>query len=97
VLLEALSYQLPVVSTDTEGPNDFLRDGENALVVPKGDASALAQGLRRLLRDHALADRLAVAGMYMVRERFVVGPFSRNLSTALEELLCQTSSFSRAA
>jgi glycosyltransferase involved in cell wall biosynthesis len=58
---EALSAGLAVVSTATGGAAELVRDGQNALVVPPGDAQALAGALRRLIVDPALRVRLGAA------------------------------------
>jgi glycosyltransferase involved in cell wall biosynthesis len=57
--VEALSVGTPVVSTAVGGVPEVVRDGENGLLVPAGDASALAAALQRMLDDDALRDRLA--------------------------------------
>jgi glycosyltransferase involved in cell wall biosynthesis len=57
--VEALSVGTPVVSTAVGGVPEVVRDGENGLLVPAGDVSALAAALRRILDDDALRDRLA--------------------------------------
>lgn len=57
-LIEALAAGCAILSTDCPGNDEVLRDGENSLVVPVGDPSALASALRRLLRDPELRDRL---------------------------------------
>jgi glycosyltransferase involved in cell wall biosynthesis len=58
---EAMAAGRPLVASDLPSSREFLRDGHNALLVPPGDASALAAALRRLLEDGALAERLGRA------------------------------------
>src|SRR5215213_709593 len=68
-LLEAMSCGLPVVVTDSApGPLELVDDGRTGLVVPGGDALALAGALRRLARDEALRRRLGEAARERVRE-----------------------------
>lgn len=63
VLVEAMSYGLPVISTDCEtGPRELLSDGANALLVPPGDPAALAQALMRAIASPALRTELGHAG-----------------------------------
>jgi glycosyltransferase involved in cell wall biosynthesis len=50
---EALRAGLAVVCTDTLGPEEAVDHGRNGLVVPAGDAAALAAALTRLVRDPA--------------------------------------------
>src|SRR4051794_386085 len=54
VPLEAMSVGRPVVATGTGGSAEYLRDGENALLVAPGDAGALAAAVRRLAADPPL-------------------------------------------
>lgn len=56
---EAMAAGRPMVISDLPSSREFLRDGENALLVPPGDPNALAGALRRLLEDPNLAERLA--------------------------------------
>lgn len=61
-LVEAMAAGTPVVATDIPGYREVATDEVNALLVPPGDAGALAQALVHVLQDHVLADRLAAAG-----------------------------------
>jgi glycosyltransferase involved in cell wall biosynthesis len=60
-LVEALAVGTPVVATAVGGVGEIVHDGENGLLVPSGDADALAAAVRRLLDDSALRERLAAA------------------------------------
>lgn len=55
---EALGAGLVVISGDNPGPVEVVRDGINGLVVPRGDAAALAAAMRSLVLDPALLERL---------------------------------------
>ncbi|HEX2205773.1 MAG TPA: glycosyltransferase family 4 protein, partial [Longimicrobium sp.] len=61
-VLEAMACGLCVVSTEVGGIPYLLDDGGDALLVPPGDAEAMAAAVLRLLRDPALAGRLSRAG-----------------------------------
>lgn len=58
-VLEAMATGLCVVSTNVGGLPHLLTDGADALLVPAGDTDALADAVRRVLRDPALAERLS--------------------------------------
>lgn len=62
VLAEANACGRPVVGSRVGGIPSFVEDGVNGLLVPPGDAPALAQALARVLEDRALAQRLGRAG-----------------------------------
>ncbi len=53
---EAMSMARAIVSTDVGDVRRFLRDGEDGLVVPVRDATALAAGVERLLKDGVLRE-----------------------------------------
>lgn len=60
--LVAVEFQhagIPVVASRTGGIPEVLRDGENGILVPAGDACALAAAMDRLVRDPRLRDALA--------------------------------------
>lgn len=60
--VEAMVAAAPVVASRSGGLADIVRDGETGLLVPPGDARALAEALARLLDDAALRGRMGQAG-----------------------------------
>lgn len=62
-VFQALACGTPVITSDTPAARELLQDGESALLVPPGDAEALAAALRRLAGDTALTRRLAAGGL----------------------------------
>jgi len=66
---EALACGAPLVTADTVAARELLVDGESAILVPPGDAAALADALRRLAADPALRQRIAEGGLRVYRER----------------------------
>jgi glycosyltransferase involved in cell wall biosynthesis len=64
--VEALAVGTPVVSTAVGGVPEVVRDGENGLLVPPGDADAVAGAMRRILVEDGLRDRLAAAAQASV-------------------------------
>lgn len=62
VLLEAMAARTPVVASDIDGYRNVVHDSANGLLVPPGDAAALAAALRSVAGDTALAARLVDGG-----------------------------------
>ncbi|MCB9477610.1 MAG: glycosyltransferase [Deltaproteobacteria bacterium] len=62
-ILEALSLGTPVVCTDLPGMTCLVRDGQNGLTFPTGDAKALAERVARLADDDKLFESLADASV----------------------------------
>jgi len=79
--LEAMSCGLPVVGADAQGVRDLV--GECGLVVPRGDASALAVALGTLLDDGDRRLELGRAARLRVEERFSLEAVGRQLRTFL--------------
>ncbi|MGA2319554.1 MAG: lysylphosphatidylglycerol synthase domain-containing protein [Solirubrobacteraceae bacterium] len=61
VLTEAFAASTPVVASDIPGYRDVVRDGRDGLLIPAGDALALAESLRRLALDPTGRARMAAA------------------------------------
>lgn len=61
IYLEAMQHGVPVVGTTVGGVPDVVRDGVDGLLVPPGDAAALAVALDRLMGDEDLRCRLGLA------------------------------------
>jgi glycosyltransferase involved in cell wall biosynthesis len=61
VLIEAMACGLPVVASDYPGVRAVV-DPSTGLLVPQGDANAVAEALDRLARDPAERDALGAAG-----------------------------------
>jgi glycosyltransferase involved in cell wall biosynthesis len=58
-VLQGLAYALPVVATEGGGPGEWLRSGENGLLVPANDPAALGAALRSLVDSRELREKLA--------------------------------------
>ena len=67
-VVEALAAGTPVLATATGGVSEVVRDGENGLLVPLGDAAALGEAIRRYVGDEALRRRLRAAASESVAE-----------------------------
>lgn len=59
VVLEAMAYGLPIITTPVFGIREQVREGVNALFYEPGDSDLLAARLRSLLQDEALRVRMA--------------------------------------
>jgi glycosyltransferase involved in cell wall biosynthesis len=60
-VLEAMAWGRAIVATAVGGVPDVLADGVEALVVPPGDAGALAAAIAKLAADGELRERLGAA------------------------------------
>lgn len=65
---EAFATGLPVVTTTIREITEFLTDGVEAVLVPKQDPRALADGIKRVIDDPALRDSMTKAGFEWVQD-----------------------------
>ena len=69
-VIEASAMGLPVIASDLGGPQELVRHGETGLLVPSGDAAALAAAMRRILAEADVAASMGKAGIVFAREHF---------------------------
>jgi glycosyltransferase involved in cell wall biosynthesis len=69
-LMEAMAAGLPVVASDIPGNRPLVSDGQHGLLVPPGDAEALAQAIDRIWKEPELAARLGTAARDRAMSRF---------------------------
>jgi glycosyltransferase involved in cell wall biosynthesis len=69
-LMEAMAAGLPVVATAISGIPELVVTGVTGVLVPSGDATALAGGLQRLAEDPDLRRRMGRAGRARVLSEF---------------------------
>jgi glycosyltransferase involved in cell wall biosynthesis len=80
---DGLAAGLPVVTGDGPGPRELLRDGENALLVDRGEPDALVHALRRLRDEPGLPERLREGARRTAREGFSAEAVGLRLKAAL--------------
>jgi glycosyltransferase involved in cell wall biosynthesis len=69
-LLEAAACGRPIVATDVPGCREIARAGSNGLLVPPGDAAALADALETLIKSPELRHRFGAEGRAIVEQEF---------------------------
>ncbi|KGE01047.1 glycosyltransferase [Rhizobium sp. YS-1r] len=70
VILEAWAQKRPVVSSRSEGPTWFMRDGENGLLVDIDDTAGFSRAISELITDRALAATVAEGGYKTLMQQF---------------------------
>jgi glycosyltransferase involved in cell wall biosynthesis len=88
-LLESMAAGAPVVATRVGGTPEALTDGETGLLVPPGDAAAIAAAVSRLLDDPELACRLGRAARARIDDQFSVGRMVSATENLYGELLAR--------
>jgi glycosyltransferase involved in cell wall biosynthesis len=71
-LIEAAACGRAIVTTDTPGCRETVHGGDNGLLVPARDASALAGALATLLEDPPLRQQMGARGRVLAEQEFGV-------------------------
>ncbi len=84
-VFEALAMGKAIVATDADGLMDVLTDGRDAVIVPKRDARALADGLIRVMDEPRTRERLRAAA-YETGKQYDIAAFVRKMERLYEIL-----------
>ncbi|CAO3431651.1 glycosyltransferase family 4 protein [Azospirillum doebereinerae] len=86
VILEALSAQLPVITTPVGSIPEVLTDGETARIIPVNDPAALADAIAGLAADPVLYRKLAENGRRLFLKQFVIDAYAKSLQAVYQEM-----------
>ena len=84
VLIQAMAYRKPIIATRTATLDDYLAEGDGAVLVPPGDAAALHAAVERIASDSAFAAGLAERAYAVYLERHSMPAFVGHLVRAIQ-------------
>lgn len=70
VMVQAWAGKTLLVCSNADGPSQYVRDNEDALVFPIDDVPALTQALTRVINNKDMASRLVAAGYARYEQEF---------------------------
>ncbi|HOB87823.1 MAG TPA: glycosyltransferase family 4 protein [Bacillota bacterium] len=85
-ILEAMASRCPVVASQVGGVPEIIRDGENGLLVPPGNAAALAAAVSSLLANPDRARRMARSAQQEVCRNFTAAAMLQRTEEVYREL-----------
>ncbi len=86
VILEAMQFSLPVVSTFEGAIPDVVEDGVTGFLVPQKDPQALADKIEILLKDPDLRQKMGSAGRTRYEAQFTLERFEHRIVDILNTL-----------
>lgn len=89
VINESLCIGLPTIATSVGGIPSVLTSGETALLVPPGNAPALANAIERIVRDRQLRARLQQNGRILMSENTLEANRARVLNALHHEVIAR--------
>jgi glycosyltransferase involved in cell wall biosynthesis len=87
VLLEAMASGIPVISSDSGGPLEIIKDGENGLLFQTDNYNLLAEKIELLLGNEELYRKLVVNGRTSVEKHFTQNIYVKNFEELYNEIL----------
>ncbi len=87
VLLEAMQFSLPIISTLEGGIPGIVENNKNGFLVPQNDAAALAEKSELLIKEPVLRKTMGEAGRKKYEEEFTLETFEKRFIRTLQKLL----------
>lgn len=87
VLLEAMSFGLPCISTREGGIPDLLDDGVNACVVERKDQYALADAMCKMIDNPDVTKKMGQAALEKYNKEYTLEKFEDNIYKILKKCL----------
>jgi glycosyltransferase involved in cell wall biosynthesis len=88
-VVEAMAAARPVVATDVAGVGEVLDHDVNGLLIPRGDARALADSIVRLLDDPSAATRLGEAAKQLAWSHYNLDAYIARVVAGLRSALAK--------
>jgi glycosyltransferase involved in cell wall biosynthesis len=85
-MLEAMAAGQALIATNAGGPREVLKHGDNALLVPPGDANNLAAGMTALLQSPEMRARLGRSARETLKRDFCPVTIARQTIDFLSDL-----------
>ena len=71
VILEAIAFGVPIISTNVFGIPELIRDGQDAILVPPNSSQAFADAVLKLSEEPELLNRFSKSAYYRVKTFFL--------------------------
>lgn len=93
VLLEAMLYNTPIITSDSWGPDEIIDEGIDGLKVSKDDEKAmpnlLAQAILKLVNDEELAKKLAINASKKFFDQYCAEVVGKRLNDLLKDIVAK--------
>jgi colanic acid/amylovoran biosynthesis glycosyltransferase len=89
-LMEAMSMELPVISTNVSGIPELVKDGENGLLVKPKDSKDLCLAIQKLLKEPETCKRFGKEGRRTIIERFNIEKNASDLRRIFHLYSCRS-------
>ena len=85
VIVEAMSFGLPVIATNVGGIPEIISNGQNGLLVDSSSAESIKEALALLLSDEAMRRRLSENALSTYSEKYTFRNYIQRLESIYSE------------
>jgi glycosyltransferase involved in cell wall biosynthesis len=90
VIIEGMAAGKPVVATNGGGVPEIVEDGVTGILVPMGDATAMAEAICQIISDPVGAEAMGARGRQRVIEHFSLEKTARGVEAVYADVLRKT-------
>ena len=87
VLLEAMQYGLPCITTNEGGIKDIVQNGVNGIICERNNVESLANAIETLLSNSEMRKEMGNAGYEKFKNEFTLDIFERNFTDCIKQCL----------
>ena len=89
VLLEAMQFSLPIITTDESGIPEIVENGKSGYIYNKNNNNCLQNYMAEFIEKPLLAKEFGIKGKSIYLERFTLEAFEKNLLNVFNEALSE--------
>ena len=86
VIIEAMQYILPIISTEEGGIRDLVEDGETGFLIQKQNANVLADKLEILIDNPDLRQEMGEAGYQKYKNEYTLDIFEKRVVNIIQKV-----------
>ena len=87
VFVQAWAHKIPLICSKSQGPSQYVRDGEDGLMFDIDNVSQLVQSIKTIIADKNLADRLVDEGYKHYQTEFTREKIIENYISFYQEII----------
>ena len=87
VLIEAMSYMVPVIGTNVSGINEIIENNKNGLLIKPKSAEEIIQSIIKLISNPKLRKRFSVEGRKTVEKYFTIQKTVSEIELIFQEII----------
>lgn len=87
VILDAMALGKPVISTETTGTVDYIRNGINGILVPTGNVKALKDAINTITADNDLYKNISINALESIKQHHTFDGYTDRILQAAKEIM----------